>query len=95
MRKIIIAMMFLTSLMMADSTIKLSIGGMTCNGCATGINEGFKDDFPKYKVHLDYDSAVMMVHSKDGSDVNIKEVQEALLGMGFKGTLLKETKLKK
>jgi len=75
---------------MADSTIKLSIGGTTCNGCATGINEAFKDDFPKYKVHLDYDSAVMTVNSKDGSDVNVKEVQEALSGMGYKGTLLKE-----
>lgn len=90
MKKIILSLLFISSILWADSTVKLSIGGMTCGGCASGINENFLEDLPKYKAHVDFDTAIMTVSTKDGSDVNVKEVEEALLEMDFKGTLVKK-----
>ena len=86
MKKIISMLLLTTTMVYAQSSVELDIGGMTCGGCSAGINESFKEDFPAYKVHVDYESARMKVQSKDGSDINIKALQEALDEMGFKGT---------
>ena len=88
MKKTMMLLLVLSSCVMADSSIKLSVSGMTCGGCASGINEGFAEDFLKYKVHVDYKSAMMRVKRKDGNDVNVKVIKEALEDMGFKGSLV-------
>ena len=88
MKKTILFVLVLSTWTMADSSIKLNVTGMTCGGCASGINEGFAEDFLKYKVYVDYKSAMMRVKRKDGNDVNVKVIKEALEDMGFKGSLV-------
>ena len=88
MKEIIIALLLASSVLLANSSVTFRVGGMTCAGCASGINESFSEDFPDYKVHLDYDSALMSVERKDGKDVDVKKFKEALEEMGFKGKLV-------
>jgi len=59
MTKIITAILLLSSLLFAQSNVTLSISGMTCGGCAKGLNEVFKEDFPLYVIHVDYEIAKM------------------------------------
>jgi len=89
MKKIVMMLMLTMAFAFANNTINMEIGGMTCGGCATGITETFQEGFTKYKVHLDYKSAIMSISTKDGSDVNVSEVQGILEEMGFKGKLIK------
>jgi len=89
MKKIVMMLILTVAFAFADSSIKMEIGGMTCGGCATGITESFEEDFTKYKVHLDYKSAIMDISTKDGSDVNVTKVESILEEMGFKGKLIK------
>jgi len=84
MTKIITAILLLSSLLFAQSNVTLSISGMTCGGCAKGLNEVFKEDFPQYVVHVDYETAKMHIESKDGSDVDVVKVKKVLTEMGYK-----------
>ena len=86
MKKIVLSLLVFGSLVMANE-VTMKIEGMTCGGCAVGINEGIPEDYPNYVVHADYKTALMSVSTKNGKQVNIKEVQTALDEMGFKGTL--------
>ena len=88
MKRIVSILIILSTMLIADSSINMRVGGMTCAGCASGINESFSEEFPNYKVHLDYDTAIMHVQSKDGSDIDINKFKEALEEMGFKGKLV-------
>ncbi len=89
MKKTLLLITLLSTLLLADTSVNFRVGGMTCGGCASGINESFKEDFAGYSVHVDYDTAIMSVSTKDGSDVDVKKFQDALDEMGFKGTLVK------
>jgi len=92
MKKIMLILVLIGSLAFADSAVKMEIGGMTCDGCASGIEESFTEDLPKYKVHVNYKTAIMTVSTQNGSDVNVNEVKTALEELGFKGTLMKKPK---
>jgi len=84
MIKTITTILLLSSLLFAQSNITLSISGMTCGGCAKGLNEVFKEDFPQYIVHVDYETAKMRIESKDGTDIDEVKVKKALAEMGYK-----------
>jgi len=88
MKRIVVILMLVVTITYANSSLQLRIGGMTCGGCASGINESFEEDLPKYKVHVDFETAVMHIETKDDSDIDIKEVQDALEDMGFKGSII-------
>ncbi|MDF1881418.1 heavy-metal-associated domain-containing protein [Sulfurimonas sp. MAG313] len=88
MFKLFIGLFLMMSVLMAESSLKLEIGGMSCGGCANGINESFEEDLSKYKVTVDYKTAIMDISSKDGSDIDIKEVLKALEELGFKGKVI-------
>jgi len=89
MKKMIFTLICASAILSASDLLSLQISGMTCRGCASGINESFAEDFPNYKSHVDYKSKTMTIKSKDGSDIDEKKVNEALAEMGFKGKLVK------
>jgi len=89
MKKFMFALICASAVLSASDLLSLQIGGMTCEGCSSGINESFAEDFPNYKSHVDYKSKTMIIKSKDGSDVDEKKVKEALAEMGFEGKLVK------
>ena len=89
MKKLLLASLLLATSLFADSSIEMRVGGMTCGGCASGINETFLEDLPQYKAYVDYETTVLHVSTNDGSDVNVAEVKSALNEMGFKGILVK------
>ena len=90
MKNVILAFICVSGVLSASELLSLQISGMSCGGCASGINESFAEDFPNYKSHVDYKSKTMTIKSKDGSDIDEKKVKEALEEMGFSS---KETKL--
>ena len=89
MKKIIFALLCASAVFSASNLLSLQISGMTCEGCSSGINESFAEDFPNYKSHVDYKSKTLTIKSKDGSDVDEKKVKEALAEMGFEGNAVK------
>ena len=84
MIKTITAILLLSSLIFAQSNITLSISGMTCGGCAKGLNEVFKEDFPQYVVHVDYETAKMLIENKDDTDIDVVKVKKYLLRWDIK-----------
>ena len=89
MKKIILALIYASVVVSASDLLSLQISGMTCEGCSSGINESFAEDFPNYKSHVDYKSKTLTIKSKDGSDVDEKKVKKALAEMGFEGNAVK------
>ena len=91
MKKLLFASLLFATSLFADSSIEMHVGGMTCGGCASGINETFLEDLPQYKAHVDYKTTILHVSTKDESDVKVAEIKSALNEMGFKGTLVKNS----
>ena len=89
MKKIVIGLLIMLTMAFAQSTVKIEVFGMTCGGCAQTISEVLFEEYPKYKATLEYKTAILTVSTKDGSDVDIKEVQEMLQEMDFTGKLVK------
>jgi len=89
MKKILMVLLLGAVALQGASKIQLSIGGMSCQSCASSINSVFKDDFPAYNVSLDFESTILTVASKDGSGVDVKSIQSTLEEMGYKGRVLK------
>jgi len=89
MKKILMVLLLGVVALHAGSKVQLSVGGMSCQSCVSGINNVFKDDFPAYNVSLDFESTVLTVISKDGSDVDVKIIQSTLEEIGYKGRVLK------
>ncbi|HFU74585.1 MAG TPA: heavy-metal-associated domain-containing protein [Helicobacteraceae bacterium] len=88
MKKIVFTLLAGVALLFADSSIAMRVGGMTCGGCASGINESFLEDLPQYNSHVDFETAILHVSTKDGSDVDVEKVKLALDEMGFSGKLV-------
>ncbi len=88
MKKVVTSLLILSGIAFAQNSVDFSVVGMTCGGCAAGLNESFLEDLPQYKSHVDYETAILHVSSKDGSDVNVEEVKKTLDEMGFKGRVI-------
>ena len=54
MKKTIFTLIYTSVVLSASDLLSLQISGVSCEGCSSGINESFAEDFPNYKSHVDY-----------------------------------------
>lgn len=85
MKKIALAIVALNLLATSAyaETIKVSVNGLVCSFCATGIEKTFKKQTPVESVHVDLDSKLVTVVTKPKQTMDDATVTGLITDAGY------------
>jgi mercuric ion binding protein len=64
-------------------TIKVSVNGMVCAFCATGIEKTFKAQSEVKTVHVDLQNKLVTINTKEGQTIDDARLKKLLGNAGY------------
>lgn len=85
MKKLIATIAFMMALTSAAhaETIKVSVNGLVCSFCATGVEKTFKSEPAVQGVNVDLDTKLVTIKLKDGQTMNDATVTKLITDAGY------------
>lgn len=93
MKKILMTLAVLAFASTAHAeTIKVSVNGLVCSFCATGIEKTFKKQAAVENVKVDLDSKLVTVGTKEKNALNDETITKLISDAGYTVTGIKREK---
>lgn len=83
MKKILMAVMMMSSITGFTKEITVKVSGMVCSMCAQGIEKKFKAEASVNKVHVDLDKKEVHIVTKDSEDIADQQITKLITEAGY------------
>jgi len=70
----------------AADTIRVTVNGMVCGFCATGIEKTFRAQPEVKTVDVDLKNKVVTIHTREGQTIDDSKIKKLLTGAGYSVT---------